>query len=216
MKEKVNLIVLSHTKFGENTVILHTLCREYGRRGFLVSVGKKGGSSLFQPLNILEAEATPNPRSDLWRAGALTAKSPLAGIRGDIRKNTMTLFMGETLFKTVKEGMEEEGLFDWCERSILTLDALKSDFPNFHLRFLLELAVALGFSPTKEDLAPFAGPLIREMSALLSSPFEEAMLLPMTGAVRNEIAAATLRYLEYHTESAINVRSLKILREIYG
>ena len=216
MKEKINLIVLSHTKFGENSVVLHTLCREYGRKGFLVKVGQKTRSALFQPLNILEAEVTVNPRSDLWWAGSLKARTPLNGIRSDIRKNTMTLFMSEVLFKVVKEGTSEDGLFDWCEHSILTLDALKTDFSNYHLRFLLELSMALGFSPSNEDLTPFAGSHIRELGTFLSSSFEEAMLLPLTGGTRNEIAGAILRYLEYHTESSINVRSLKVLREIYG
>lgn len=216
MKEKIHLIVLSHTKFGEDSVVLHTLCREYGRKGFLVKVGQKTRPALFQPLNILEAEVTVNPRSDLWWAGSLKARTPLNSIRSDIRKNTMTLFMGEVLFKVVKEGMSEDGLFDWCERTILTLDALKTDYPNYHLRFLLELSMTLGFSPSIEDLAPFAGSHARELEVFLSSPFEQAMLLPLTGEARNEMAGVILRYLEYHTESSINVRSLKVLREIYG
>ncbi len=216
MKEKVEFIVLSHTKYGENSVVLHTLCKGYGRKGFLVKVGQKTRPAYFQPLNIIEAVATVNPRSDLWWAGALTARTPLNGIRNDIRKNTMSLFMGEVLFKTVKEGAGEEGLFDWCERSILTLDALETDFSNYHLWFLLELSSALGFSPTATDLAPFAGERLREVSLLLSTPFDEAMLLPLSGASRSEIATAVLRYLEHHTESAINVRSLNVLRDVFA
>ena len=216
MKEKVEFIVLSHTRYGENSVVLHTLCKGYGRKGFLVKVGKKTRPAFFQPLNIIDAVATVNPRSDLWWAGSLSARTPLNGIRGDIRKNTMSLFMGEVLFKAIKEGAGEEGLFDWCERSILTLDALETDFPNYHLWFLLELSGALGFSPTAADLAPFAGERLKEMNRFLSVPFEEAMLLPLSGASRNEIAQAVLHYLEHHTESAINVRSLNVLRDVFA
>ena len=42
------------------------------------------------------------------------------------------------------------------------------------------------------------------------------MLLPMTGAERNEVAELLLRYISHHTESAINVRSLAVLRELYA
>jgi hypothetical protein len=38
----------------------------------------------------------------------------------------------------------------------------------------------------------------------------------MSGADRNEIAGSILRYIEHHTESAVNVRSLAVLREIYA
>ena len=37
----IELIVLATTKVGENAVVVHTLSREYGRRGFLVRPGKK-------------------------------------------------------------------------------------------------------------------------------------------------------------------------------
>ena len=65
MKSKAELIVISSTKFGENSIVLHTLSREYGRRGFLVRVSPKTAMALFLPLNILEAEVTENPKSEL-------------------------------------------------------------------------------------------------------------------------------------------------------
>ena len=42
------------------------------------------------------------------------------------------------------------------------------------------------------------------------------MLIPLNGATRNEIAEEILRYIEFHTESAINVNSLKVLRELFA
>ena len=37
--ENIRLIVLAHTKFGENALALQTLSEAYGRRSFLVRVG---------------------------------------------------------------------------------------------------------------------------------------------------------------------------------
>ena len=210
------LIVLNLTKLGETSIVLHTLSREYGRKGFVVKVSRKTSMSLFLPLNILEADVQESNKPGLWRAGSVTARFPLSGIRSNIYKNTMTLFMSEVLYRTVKEGANEDGLFDWCAKSILTLDALESDFANFHIRFLLEFAVALGFSPSAEDLAPFAGPYYPVLKEFVSASFSEAMLLPLNGETRNALAEILLKYLSYHSESAINVQSLKVLRELYS
>ncbi len=210
------LIVLNLTKLGETSIVLHTLCRENGRKGFVIKVSKKTSMSLFLPLNILEADVQESNKSGLWRAGSVTARYPLSGIRSNIYKNTMTLFMSEVLYRTIKEGANEDGLFDWCAKSILTLDALESDFANFHIRFLLEFAVALGFSPSAEDLAPFAGPYYPVLKEFVSASFSEAMLLPLNGETRNALAEILLKYISHHSECAINVQSLKVLRELYS
>lgn len=84
MREKAELIVIGHTKVGENSIVLHTISREYGRRGFLVKVSPKTAMALFLPLNILEAEVTENPKSDLWFARNFVSVNPLVGIRGNI------------------------------------------------------------------------------------------------------------------------------------
>ena len=211
-----DLIVLNLTKLGETSVVLHTLSRDYGRKSFVVKVSRKTPMSRFLPLNILEADVTESTRSTLWRAGSVTVKYPLAGIRSNLYKNTMTLFMSEVLYRAVREDACEEGLFEWCERSILTLDALESDFSNYPVRFLTELAVAMGFSPTPEALEPFAGRYQALLSQFVQSSFAESMLIPMNGEVRNELSEILLKYLAHHTESSLNVQSLKVLRELYG
>ncbi|MGM9736638.1 MAG: DNA repair protein RecO [Candidatus Cryptobacteroides sp.] len=211
------LIVLHSTKFGDSSAVLHTLSREYGRRSFLVrSVGKKAVTTLFQPLNILEADIQETSRSKLYTARNLSCQYPLSGIRGNIYKNTMTLFLSEVLYRAVKDGTSEEGLYDWCEKNILLLDAVTSDFSNFHIRFLLELSVVLGFSPHVEDLMPFVGGHMDVVSSFMTLPFAESMLIPLSGQVRNEIADEILRYLEYHLDSSLNINSLKVLRELFA
>jgi len=131
-------------------------------------------------------------------------------------KNSMTMFMSEVLYRVVKDGASEPGLYEWCEKSILMLDAIRTDFSNFHIRFLLELAVVLGFSPESKDLRPFVGNHYPTVERFMQIPFAESMLIPLNGAVRNEIAEEILRYIEFHTESAVNINSLKVLRELFA
>ena len=194
MTESIEAIVLGYTKFGENSVVVHTLSEAYGRRGFLVRIGKKAG----------------------WSARNLMAKDPLNGIRNNLYKNTMSLFLSEVLLRAVKDGQAEDGLYPWCVRSILTLNSLDSDFSNFHIRFLLEFAGALGFSPTFDDIAPFAEKHLVQLKPFLTSSFSESMLLPLRGEERNALCEDLLRYLEYHTESTLRVHSLAVLREVFG
>lgn len=217
MVKVTEFIVLHTTKFGENSLVVHTLSKEYGRRGFLVrGAGKKSAMSLFQPLSILEADIVETSRSNLYTARNISLRHHLSCIRGNMFKNSMTMFMSEVLYRCVKDGANEEGLYEWCERNILLLDSIESDFSNFHIRFLLELSIALGFSPQARDLMPFTGTHYPIVERFIKESFAESMLIPLSGAVRNEIAEELLRYIEFHTESALNINSLKVLRELFS
>ena len=213
--ENIEFIVLATTQVGENAIVVHTLSREYGRRGFLVRPGKKTGMALLLPLNILEADIVENPKSQLWSLRNIYLKDALSGIRGNLHKNTLSLFLSEVLFRSVREGINEDGLYEWCVGEILTLNALEDDFANFHVRFLLDLAGALGFRPTFDDVAPFARDYLRELKPFLELDFGQSMLVPLSGEVRNALCDCLLQYLSYHTEQNIQVKSLPVLRELY-
>ena len=207
------LIVLNVTRFRENSIVLHCLTKEWGRVGLMVST--KGHNSYFQPMNILEADVVENPKSQLWSLRNILLKDGLPGIRGNLYKNSMTLFLSEVLFRTLRDGANEDGLFDWCVGSILTLNALEADFSNFHIRFLLELAGALGFRPSFQDIAPFAREHLQELKPFLELDFGPSMLVPLNGASRNALCECLLQYLSYHTEQSIQVKSLAVLRDLY-
>ena len=216
MTHASEFIVLAVTKVGDKSLVVHTLSPEWGRRSFITGVSRKAPMAMFMPLSVIEGEVTENPKSDLWRLREVSAPVPLNGIRNNVSKNSMTLFMSEVLMRTLRDGANEPGLFDWCRRSILKLDAISSDYANYHLRFLLEFAGALGFAPTLADLAPFAGEQLGVVKQLLSLNEAECMLIPMTGVQRNAVAGLLLDYIGYHTDSRISVRSLAVLRELYG
>ena len=216
MTQNTELIVLHTTKFGENSIVVHTLSKVYGRRSFLVRGAGKRLMSLFLPLNILEADVTESSKSTLFTARNLVARHPLSGIRNNMFKNSMTMFMSEVIFRVVKDGANEPGLYEWCEKNILLLDAMQTDFSNFHIRFVLELAVALGFSPESSDLQPFVGEHYPTVSRLMSGTMAQTMLVPLSGQVRNEIAEGILRYISFHTDSSFNINSLKVLRELFA
>ena len=172
--------------------------------------------SMFLPLNIIEADITDSNKSNLWRATKFSSRYPLNGLRSNLYKNTITLFMSEVLFKVLKDGANEDGLFDSLAKQILTLDAVESDFSNFHIWFLLELCRSLGFEADFEGLSSFAGEYMMILETFIQSSFSEAMLIPLNGQKRNDIAQIILRYIEYHSESTININSLKVLHGIFA
>ena len=213
--DSTELIVLGTTKVGESAVVVHTLSREYGKRSFLVRSGKKAGMTLFLPMNVLEADVVENPKSELWTIRNISLKEGLTSVRENLYKNTMTLFLAEVLFRTLREGMAEDGLYDWCIGSLLALNAMESDFSNFPVRWLMELAGAMGFRPSFDDIAPFAKENLKEMKLLLNADFSESMLIPLNGATRNALCEELLQYLSYHTEYPVQIKSLSVLRELY-
>lgn len=216
MLNSSEFILLHTTKFGENSIVLHTLSKVYGRKGlFVKSMPRRSMTSLFFPLSILEADIYETSRSKLFTARNVSSRYPLAGIRNNLSKSAMSMFISEVIYRVVRDGMNDPALYDMCERNILLLDALETDFSNFHLYFLLEFIIALGFSPDPDALAPFVGDRLPAVSRFVELPFSEAMLVPMSGELRNEIAEKLLKYIEYHTESSVNVNSLKVLRELF-
>lgn len=208
-------LVLATTKVGDNALVVHTLSREWGRRGFLVRSARKTGTTLFLPLNIIEADVLENSKSELWTLRSISLREGLPRVREDLRRNTMTLFVSEVLLRTLREGTAEDGLYDWCVGSILTLNALEADYANFPVRWLLELTGALGFRPAVEDIAPFAGEHLPVVKEFLVKEFGASMLIPLTGATRSALCELLLKYLSFHTDVNIQVKSLSVLRELY-
>lgn len=213
--QNIELIVLGTTKVGESAVVVHTLSREYGRRGFIVRSAKKAGTALFLPLNILEADVHENPKSELWTLTGVTLRDPLSGIRSRMDKSAVTLFLSEVLFRVLRDGANEDGLYEWCVGSILTYNALEADYANYHLRFLLEFTGALGFRPTFADIAPFAEKHLPQMKALLSASFADSLLLPLSGAERSALCEELLQYIAYHTDQSLTIRSLPVLHDLF-
>ncbi len=236
-RKPIEFIILHSTKYGDNSLVLHTLSREYGRRSlFLRSVSsaasvaggvgrasKRGGAraavtGLVSPLNILEGYVATNPTSSsaMMTINGLAASFPLNSLRDNLYKASIAMFMAEVLFRVLRDGANEEGLYDWCVRKILLLEAMEGNFSNFHLLFLLELTSVLGFRPEFADLAPFVSSgNCAAAENLMRLPFEEAMLVPMNGAVRSELIESFLSYIETHLEYPLNVRSTSVLKDLF-
>lgn len=215
MKVCTEFIVLHSTPVGDNSVVVHTISSHYGRRSFFLR-NAAGKTSLLLPLTIVEAEILESSRSELYTVRRMASAYNLIGIRNSIVKNAISMFMSEVLYRVIKDGCNEDGLYGWCHRNILILNEMSANMSNFHIRFLLELTVMLGIVPQTSMLQPFAADKLDLIAELMSKSFEESMLVPLNGRTRNELAEIILKYIEYHTESRVNINSLKVLRELFA
>ena len=216
MLNSSEFILLHTTRFGEKSMVLHTLSKEYGRKGLFVrNISHRSVSSMFFPLAVIEADIMETSKSRLFTARNLALSHPLSGIRNNIRKSAISMFISEVLYRVIREGFADRALYEMCEKDILLLDALEDDFSNFHLYFLLDFIIALGFSPEPQDLEPFMGGHSALVSEFIGKPFFFFLLIPMSGELRNDMAERLLKYIEFHTESAVNVNSLKVLHELF-
>lgn len=208
------IIILHYTVFSDKSVVLHTLSQAHGRRSFMVRNATRS-MNFFQPLNILECKITDTGKGQLLCASSFSEYRPLVGIRSSMGKNAISMFMAEVILRSMKEGTDEPGLFDWCVQEIMLLEALQSNFANFHVRFLMDYAGAVGFAPHYEALVPFMGECIKEAGAMLEMEFADSMMMPMQGRKRSELCEGLLKYLEYHLEVPVRIRSLGVLGELF-
>lgn len=231
-RQETDLIVLHTTKYSENSLVVHALSPVYGRCGIFVNGVNRGRkASLFQPLAILDAVVGESPKSSLLTLGEAVPKHNLALLRSDHIKSILAVFICEVLYRTIRDGVAEEGLFEWVERMILLLDSMEGEISNFHIYFMIGLCARLGFSPRNNysesnprfsmTAAEFSdsGILFPEEDSLLlhqclSSDFAGCMTLKTSGYRRRSLLARMVDYLGYHSDTNLDIKSLDILHDV--
>lgn len=144
-------------------------------------------------------------------------KYRLHSLREDFRKMSVAMFVSELLYRTLLHSERDEELYDFLEDAVLRLEAMDGSPANFHIWFLDRYAGFLGFPFEKgfnQDFNPFTPMQVSRLNSIHDSGFEAAMSVPMTGNDRKELIEAVLKWLEYHTGSRIELRSLEVLHRI--
>ena len=157
MQLKTKAIVISNVKFGEADLIVKCFTLEKGVVSFMlkgIRKSKKGRMrvSLFQPLTLLEIEATYKENRNLQYLKEVKVDYPLKTLHTDIFKSTIVMFLAEVLKSSIQEEEKNESLFQFLKESLIYLDQLDST-KNFHLHFIVKLTSFLGFSPDQSSEA---------------------------------------------------------------
>lgn len=238
---KVRGIVLHHIKYKENSAIVQMYTDLHGRQSYMINNirGKKGQNraNLLQPLFFLEMEVYHKPYREMHRVKEFNQYITFRNLPYDLNKSTQAMFVAEVLSRSLKEEEPNPELFEFLLHSIQWLDTSEKSNNLFHLLFLVQLTKYLGFFPENNyslqlgyfDLrnGQFTGNELmhpdiinKEISLyihqLLKKSFSNIQTLKIEHAIRTHLTDSLLDYYKFHIQDFGKLKSLAVLKEIYG
>jgi DNA repair protein RecO (recombination protein O) len=241
MLEKTKAIVLHNIKYTDSGIVVHAYTRRFGRQSVLVRGvrKKKTGkhSIMFQPLFVLDMEMYYKTSREMQTLKEASVAFSPYGIQSDIMKSSVAMFLGEVLSSVLKEEIPNEQMFDFIENSIIYFDGSNRNFANFHIAFLAALSSYLGFEPAMAEtgsdnffdmrnghfvpVPPLHGEYATEqvsgiLGKFFSTSFDSSADIILNGKQRNEVLETILRYYSLHLPALKRIKSLDVLREVFG
>lgn len=147
-------IVIKQTKFSDSGAIVKIFTEELGVQSFFVrglqSRKSKNKAALFQPLTMLELVVSYSEKKSLHSIKEVSIWYPYRSATQDMIKRTILFFINELLHKSLKEETENKELFNWIHSALVWFDLTDKDFVNFHLVFMMQLSMFLGFYPKND------------------------------------------------------------------
>ena len=156
MKYKSRAIALSYLKQGESSIIAKIFTEEKGLQSFIVKgvrakkAKKKLG--LFQPLQLLNINATLITKNSLQYISEITIAHNQVSDGIDMKKNFISIFVAEVISKVLLETEKDKALFKFIWELKNNLSNFEKINPNFPLIFLIGLSEQLGFLPSKDQI----------------------------------------------------------------
>ncbi|MBO4614519.1 MAG: DNA repair protein RecO [Bacteroidales bacterium] len=236
---KTEAIVLNRIKYTDNSFVVNLFSEAIGKISVLARTSsRKPGAkaNLFAPLNIIQTELRlKDTRSVQSISYCELVKSPTA-IDSDIARICISQFIAEVIMKMVKEEEQNLQLYSFFRSTIEAIETSSENIVNLHIIFLKEFASHLGFAITNNfcsetpyfnsregmflpfftsEEESFDKQLSQAFSAILAASYETGnMRIPY--AHRKEIIRQMLEYYKIHTENLSEIKSLKVLNEVFA
>jgi DNA repair protein RecO (recombination protein O) len=185
------------------------------------------------PLSLLAAEARFSENMQVSTAREVNVVNAMSGIRADLMKSTMSLFMCEVLHRSLPDGYTSQALFDYLCTEISLLDTFPAA-PSTLLYFMLRLCHFYGFypadggegtwfdlregifqaypPPTEHALDPAVSTLLRQ---LIVTDLDHSRTTGFTYHERKHLLHALVTYMRCHVEGMGAVRSLEVLETVF-
>jgi DNA repair protein RecO (recombination protein O) len=234
-------IVLSYRKFGENSLIITIYTKNAGRQSYILNASKSGkkrsGKGSLQPLYLVELVAYYKESREIQRIKEIKNDPVYQNIPFDIIRSSQALFIAEILNKTLREQESSPTLFDFIKNSLIYLDLTENSLPNFHLYFLFRLTEYLGFLPDTKKICEDGWFDLQKGTVELLKPVHPYFLdkeatklfcnlaglklrdidnLKVSRTMRNYLTIKLLDYYQLHFEHLGEIKSLKILQEVFS
>jgi DNA repair protein RecO (recombination protein O) len=185
--------------------------------------------TFFQPLTLLEAEIYYKSNREVQRLKELSCPFHFTSIPFSIIKSTISLFLAEVLWLTLREEEANEELFNFLYHAFQLLDSKDAGVANFHLLFLIHYSRYLGIFPADlesasdinrfNDLKIFSnlpGETGRIFIQMIGTSLAQAENISLNKAGRLILLDALVKYFEQHLEGMGRVKSVAVLKEIFS
>jgi len=234
---KTKAIVISTLKYQEKSLIVKCFTQSDGLKSYFVRNAFSSGKTsqkiaYFQPLTILEIDASHKNKGTLEHFKEIKIAVPFQSLHSDLVKSTIVMFISEILRHSIHEEEKNEALFDFLETALLWLDN-HNDIANFHLILMLETTKYLGFYPdiSDMDLQYFEmiegvfSPLhaVSSLSEHETSLFKKLLALKFSDSQkafhiteRQILLKILIEYYTLHLDGFKKPKSLDILKEIFA
>ena len=234
-------IVLHSFKYGENSVIATIYTRDFGRQSYLINAahGKhsKNKAGILQPLFLVDLVAYYKQSRELNRIKEIKSHQNYQNISFDIAKSTIAIFLSEMLYRSIHEQESYPEMFEFIKHAFLYFDLMDKGTANFHIYFLYRLTEYLGFLPELKRVGfqnwfdmkkgevvhsqpshPFySNKEVTEYLIKLSEyKLHEIANFKVPGKMREELLSAIVEYYQLHFDDSAEIKSLNILREVFG
>lgn len=239
MLYKTRGIVLKTTLYSESSVIVQIFTEKFGIQSYMINGVKKPRAkismNMLQPLHLVEMVVYHKTNTSIQRLNELRPSPVFRSIPYDIIKSTMVIFLNEVLYKSIRQQMADEHLFEFIYSAVCWFDECSEVNVNFHLTFLLKLSRFLGFAPSivakNDDLyfdlqegafksrLPVHPHFLKKKEAELfismyTFPFEKIYEIKADNKTRRLILDKILTYYTLHTASFGEIRSHQVLEEV--
>jgi DNA repair protein RecO (recombination protein O) len=220
-------IFLNRIHYSETSLIATFFTRSSGLQTYLFQGGKKKSQSLF-PLSICEITTYRRADSSLGKLTEAQANLLLLEIQTNPLKSVIAFFMADIIRQIVREGQEDESLFEFLHQHITALENT-DQVGLFVVQFLCQLTEPLGIQPSS-DLASANYFILKDGEFTLSTPldsqsfggtgvqllhaiFRKADVLFDDPQSRQEALHILLAYYAFHIPGFNVDRSLEIVIE---
>lgn len=233
-------IVLRTIRFKDNQYISDIYTENHGRKSFLIRVPKSGKGktniNIFQHFFQVEFEGIYKPNRDIQTIRETQLLHTYHDLPYNVIKTTIAMFVSELLIKCLYDQEENPELFMFLIKSGLILDNSPVT-GNFPIVFMKELAQFLGFKPENNfseerhifdmergyyTLKPpdhshyLVGENAKNMHKLLSHDLINHSEMKSTKAEREILMEFMINYYRYHIENFGDMKSLAVLKEVFG
>jgi DNA repair protein RecO (recombination protein O) len=226
-------LVLNKIKYKDALDIVYLYTDVKGRKTCLLN--RKNKSGRIYPLSIIEFETNGKQKAEIQYIKEYVFSPVLPEISSDIKKSAVAMFIGEFLYKILKEEELNYPLFDFVCNSIMMLDLMNEGVANFHLYFMVQLSKYLGFSilPNIDKCSYFDIKLCRFafikplhpqffnpenteiLTNLLEIPADRLKDLKLSGIQRIEFANKMLDFYSFRFDHNLIMKSIGVIHEIF-